>query len=300
MQQFGIRALFGAMWVTAFVICGCSGSDRASTGSGSRASTAANLLDDVKHRGTLLITTDGNYKPQSYRNPDGTWVGFDIDVGRVVAKRLGVKPDFRDVNFDLITAGNWNGRFDVNIVSMAITPDRAKVLWFTEPYYFVPAAFAVHRDSKIRSLADLSGKKIGLGTATSYQEYLQGKLAEVGATISPPANVQIVPYDTDLLALQDLALGDGVRLDAVLTARPTINAAVGGGQPFRVIDPTVYSDRSAIAFDKSSPLDSRPLRDAVERIVEQMHRDGTLRRLCLKYYGVDLSVAPAKAPAGPK
>lgn len=289
MEPSSIRALFGALCVAAAIAIGCG-----SHSSSSPASKSSDLLADVKRRGTLVVNTDANYKPQSYRDKDGTWEGFDIEVGREVAKRLGVTPDFQDVSFDLVTQGNWSGRWDVNIVSMAITPDREKALLFTEPYYFVPASFAVHKDSKIRSFADLAGKKVGLGTATSYQSYLQGKLSQVGADVPPPSGIQIVPYDTDLLALQDLALGDGVRLDAVLTAMPTVRAAIAGGQPFRIIEPPVFSDRSAIAFDKHSPLDARPLRDAVEKIVEQMHRDGTLRRLSLKFYGIDLSVAPKR------
>jgi polar amino acid transport system substrate-binding protein len=269
--------------------CGSNSDQNQAQNSASQAKRAAgDLLADVKRRGTLMISTDADYKPQSFRNSNGTWVGFDIDVGREVAKRLGVRPAFQSVSFDLITAGSWNGRWDVNIDSMAITPGRTRVLWFTEPYYFVPASFAVHRDSTVRKVADFTGKKIGVGTATTYEDYLNGKLS--AARVPAPPNTFIVPYETDALALQDLALGNGVRLDGVLTALPTIRSSIAGGLPLRAIDPPVFDDSSAIAIDKNSPLDSRPLLWAVDGIIHDMHRDGTLRRLSMHYYGIDLTV----------
>ncbi|HXW77211.1 MAG TPA: transporter substrate-binding domain-containing protein [Candidatus Eremiobacteraceae bacterium] len=253
-----------------------------------RRAAGGDLLADVKRRGVLVVSTDADYKPQSYRNADGSWTGFDIDVAREIAKRLGVKPEFQSVSFDITTAGSWSGRWDVNVDSMAITQGRAKVLYFTEPYYFVPASFAVHRDSSATSIADLNGKKIGVGAATTYEQYLNGQMST--ARVPPPSGTYVVSYDTDMLALQDLALGNGVRLDGVLTALPTLRAAIAGGMPLRIISFPVYDDSSAIAIDRESPVDSRPLLWAIDGIVHDMHRDGTLRRLSMRYYGIDLSV----------
>src|SRR5690349_15616410 len=91
------------------------------------------LLADIKKRGKLLVATDANYKPASFKNPDGSFEGFDIDVAKEVAKRLGVEAEFIDVNFDTVTAGSWNGRWDINVGSMTITPDRKKALYFSSP-----------------------------------------------------------------------------------------------------------------------------------------------------------------------
>src|SRR5690348_16742725 len=135
------------------------------------------LLADVKKRGKLLIATDANYKPQSFKNADGSFEGFDVDVAKEVAKRLGVEAEFIDVNFDIITAGAWNNRWDMNAGSMTITPDRKKSLYFSSPYYYTPASFVVHKDSKVTSIDELKGKQIGVGAATTYQDYLEGKLS---------------------------------------------------------------------------------------------------------------------------
>jgi polar amino acid transport system substrate-binding protein len=255
------------------------------------APAGGDLLADVKKRGKLLIATDPNYKPQSFRNADGTWDGFDIAVGKEVAKRLGVEAEFMEMSWDIITAGSWNGRFDMNAGSMTVTPDRKKALYFTGPYYYTPAAFAVHKDSKAASIDDLKGKKVGVGTATTYLDYLQGKLALEGEQVLKPApeGTDVKIYDTDQLALADLELGDGTRLDAVLTALPTIQDAIKDAKPFKVLGDPVYYEDLGLAFDQKSPLDSKGLADAVTKIVDEMHKDGTLTQLSTKYYGIDLT-----------
>jgi len=280
-------------WCAAAILsasCGSGGNSSSSIATSAPAAGAQsnNLLEVVKHRGQLIIATDADYKPQSYRNPDGTWVGFDVDVGREVARRLGVQPVFKNVSFALVTPGGWNNQWDVNIDSMAITNVRAKVLWFSEPYYFTPASFAVYKASKARTLADLAGKRLGVGASTTYESYLDGKMST--ARIKPPGRTTVVTYDTDELALQDLAAGDGVRLDGVLTALPTIEAAIARGMPLRVISPPVFEDSSAIALDRESPVQSAPLLWAITGIIHDMHKDGTLSRLSQKYYGIDITV----------
>jgi polar amino acid transport system substrate-binding protein len=258
---------------------------------GQGASTGGSLLDGVKKRGKLLVATDANYKPQSYKNSDGSWEGFDIDVAREVAKRLGVEAEFLDISFDIVTAGGWNNRWDMNVGSMTVTPDRKKALYFSTPYYYTPAAFVVHKDSKATSLDDLKGKKIGVGSGTTYLDYLQNKLTLEGETILHPAPDGTQPqiYDTDQLALTDLALGDGVRIDAVLTALPTAQDAIKGGQPYKILGDPVYYEDLAAAFDQKSSPDSKPLADAASEAIDAMRKDGTLTALSQKYYGIDLT-----------
>src|SRR5258706_4075269 len=120
--------------------------------SASAPAAGGNLLDEVKKRGKLLIATDANYKPQSFKNADGSWEGFDIDVAREIAKRLGVEAEFLDISFDIVTAGGWNDRWDMNVGSMTVTPERKKALYFSTPYYYTPAALVVHNDSQANSI----------------------------------------------------------------------------------------------------------------------------------------------------
>ncbi len=254
------------------------------------AEQGGDLLADVESRGVLRISTDSNYAPQSFLNPDGTWEGFDVEVGREIAKRLGVEPEFLDISFDVITAGGWNGRWDINVGSMTVTAERREVLDFTQPYYYTPAAFAVHADSAAASIEDLAGLTVGLGAATTYLNYMEGTLTLEGEEILiPPPDAEVQVYDTDLLAIQDLALGDGARLDAVLTALPTIENAIKEGLPIKVLGTPVYYEALAVALDKNSPLAGAGLQARIDEVLTEMHSDGTLTRLSEQFYGVDIT-----------
>jgi len=248
------------------------------------------LLSEIRKRGKLLISCDANYQPLSFRTSDGVWQGFDIDVGREIARRLGVHPEFLDISWDAITGGNWNGRWDLNVNSMTITHDRQRVLYFTEPYYYIPGSFFVYKTSAYRSIEELDGRRVGVGEATTYQAYLEGHLTLTGENILVPAPAaRAIPYATDQLAMRDLALGDGVRLDAVLTSEPFALFQIKHGAPFRALGGPVFFEDAAIAVDKNSPLDPKSFYTAVEQAVVDMHRDGTLSRLSKQYFGTDLT-----------
>ena len=280
--------------VVAFATCAaCTSSSPSGSAPQENASAVAgvsDLLSEVRKRGKLLISTDANYEPLSFRTPEGVWRGFDIDVGREIARRLGVQPQFLDINFDVISGGNWNGRWDVNVDSMTITRDRQRVLYFTQPYYYIPAAFVVNKQSKVTTIDQLSGRRIGVGTATTYQAYLEGHLDLTNENILIPApQARAIPYDTDQLALNDLALGDGVKLDGALTSYPFAAFQIKAGKPFRIVGTPVFYEDAAVAIDKSSPLDPKRFYQAVDAAVNAMHKDGTLTRLSLHYFGVDLT-----------
>ena len=261
------------------------------------------LLDQVLAAGKLVVSTDPNYAPQSFLNDAGELDGFDVSVAKEVAKQLGVKVEFVTPEWDMITGGNWSARWDVSIGSMTPTEPRAEVLWFTAPYYYVPAAFAVHKDNTdIKTPADLTGKKVGLGTATTYEDYLNGDLHIMGGEImyDPPSGVIIKPYPTDGDAIQDLALGDGVRLDAVMSAQPTIQTAIDSGVPLKYVGTPAFYEPLAFALDKSRGPSDKMLAK-LNDIIAEMHKDGTLTGLSMKWYGLDYTtvVAPEEALTAP-
>jgi peptide/nickel transport system substrate-binding protein len=207
----------------------------------------------------------------------------------------------------LITAGSWGGRWDVSIGSMTPTETRAEVLWFTDPYYYTPASFAVHKDNTtVATVEDLSDKTVGLGTATTYEAYLEGTLAIMGGEImySPPAGIKVQPYSTDAEAIEDLSLGDGVRLDAVMSAQPTIQNAIVSGMPLKYVGTPAFYEPLAFSLDKGrGPSDM--ILGKLNEIIAAMHADGTLTQLSIKWYGIDLTkltkpeeVPPAAAGGG--
>ena len=309
--MFGKRAVFQLLLALTIVAllpaCGATPTPVPATVAPTTAPTAApaqttgDLLDQVTKAGKLLVSTDPNYAPQSFLNDKGELDGFDVAVAKEVAKRMGVEVEFVTPDWDMITGGNWGSRWDLSIGSMTPTEDRAQVLWFTDPYYYTPASFAVHKDNtSIKSPADLTGKSVGLGTATTYEAYLAGSLKIMGGEImyDPPAGLNVKPYTTDAEAIQDLALGDGTRLDAVMSAQPTIQSAIASGQPLKYIGTPAFYEPLAFALDKSRGPSDQMLAKLNETI-KAMHEDGTLTALSEQFYGIDLTTLtkPGETPA---
>jgi polar amino acid transport system substrate-binding protein len=267
------------------------------------------LLSTIQSRGTLVISTDRAYPPQSALKADpqrtagskcssdqktlGELEGFDIDVAAAIAKGIGVEPCFVTPDWTLITAGNWAGRWDISVGSMTITPERAKALYFAQPYYTTPAALFVNKSNTTYTQAsDLNGKKIGVCGGCTYENYLNGSLVIPGETINfviKDANIKT--YDTDSTALEDLSLGDGARLDAVLTAEPTGQEAIKNGKPLKQLSDPIFFEYLAPAIDRNSSLDTQSFIAKTSEIVASLHKDGTLLQLSQKYYGTDLTSA---------
>ena len=286
-RNFGRLASLVVAILALLAVTACGGGGSASSGGDG----GGDLLQEIKDRGTIRVSTDPAYPPQSFLANDGTYKGFDIDVAEEIAKRMGVEVQWMAPSWDIITAGNWNGRWDISVGSMTVTPERAKVLYFSPPYYYTPAAAAVHEDNTdITNVeTDLDGKTVGVCSACTYEFYLDGTLNIPGDYDFLVDNPQIKTYDTDSSAIQDLALGDGVRLDAAMSSLTTLKEAEETGTPIKIIGDPLYYEPLAVAIDKESQANPKPLVDEVSKIVEEMHKDGTLTELSEKWYGYDLT-----------
>ena len=150
------------------------------------------LLAEIMSRGTIRISTDPNYAPQSFLDEDGNFVGFDVDVAKEIASRLGVEVEFVTPDWDLITAGNWGDQWDMSVGSMTITTARQKILDFaTPPYYYTPAQFAAVDGSGVETLEDLNGAAVCVGASTTYESWLMGDMEGLGL---PAAASMLTPH----------------------------------------------------------------------------------------------------------
>ena len=286
----GRLASLAVAFVALVAVTACGGGGSAGGGGGDGG--GGNLLQEIKDRGVLRASTDPAYPPQSFLNEQGEFEGFDIDVTEEIAKRMGVEVEWMTPSWDVLTAGSWNGRWDLSVGSMTVTPERAEVLYFTPAYYYTPAAAAVHEsNTDITNLeTDLDGKRIGVCGACTYEAYLDGTLNIPGDYEFLVDDPQIQTYDTDSSAIQDLALGDGVRLDAAMSSLTTLKEAKDSGTPIKIVGGPLYYEPLAVAIDKESPANPKPLVDEVSKIVREMHEDGTLTELSEEWYdGIDLT-----------
>ena len=248
--------------------------------------------------GKLRVSTDPNYKPFSFANPDGTYEGFDTATAEETAKRLSAKLgkeiaiQWETPGWDLITAGSWGGRWDLSIGSMSVTVGRAKVVDFADPYYYDSGAVAVPKDSAIQSLSELNGgKTFCVGTATTYEQWLNGTLEIVDPSmVAAPTTPQVTALPTDNECIQAIAAGR--TFDAIVANANGLADAVKSGAPIRVLEgPPIFTVSVAFALDKSGP-DTASMLAVLNEVVAEMHTDGTLTGLSTKWLEKDVTQKP--------
>ena len=262
---------------------------------GTVAGHAGEALDRVMSTKVLKIASDANWPPQSFLNDKNEMDGFDVDVSREIAKRLGATAEFVTPQWSIITAGKWAGRWDISVGSMTPTKERSQVLSFPGVYYYTPAAFVVHKDSAHKDKTDLTGKRIGAGTATVFEQYLQEDLV-IESEGAPSFNYDvktkdIASYESSVTALDDLRLGDGVRIDGILGPRPTFEEAIKNGYPIRVVGSPAFYEPLSVAIDKGDEEFEAKLTE----IIKAMHADGALTALSQKWYKVDYTSITASS-----
>jgi polar amino acid transport system substrate-binding protein len=250
---------------------------------------APDHLARIQEAGVIRMSTDGVYPPQSELTPDGSYVGFDIDVGTEIANRLGVDIAFTEPGWEVITAGSWRDLWDMSVGSMTITSPRQEILDFTQPYYYTPAQFAALTELGYSRVDDLAGKTVCMGAATTYLDWMGGTLdfGTESPTTAPPEGAVAVTRPTDRDCAQEW--GAGRRdFEGWLTSSVTIQDAVADGLPLVPLGSPVFYEPLAVAFDKGV-ADNDSLVAAVDAIIGEMHADGTLSALSQKWYGQDLT-----------
>lgn len=267
------------------------------------AASEGDLLAKIMADGKIRVSTDPNYAPQSLLKPDGSFEGFDIDVATEIAKRLGVDIEFVTPEWDIITAGNWGNQWDMSVGSMTVTKARQQVLNFSSPYYYTPAQFAAGVESGIKSLDDIIGKPVCVGTATTYETYLKGEdvgIPESDIKVAPPKDVTVVPLSTDAECAQAIQSGRE-EFQVFLTSGTVVDQAIANGIKVVKVGEPVYVENLAAAFDRKSSLDGTSLVAKVSEAIDAMHADGTLTKFSQKWFGgADLTVitgGSAPAPA---
>lgn len=252
-------------------------------------SQAGETLDRIMKKGVLTFATDANQPPTSFINQKNELDGFDVEVGNEIARRLNVKPKIVTPEWSIITAGHWNGRWDISVGSMVYTAARAMKFNFPAVYYQSPAHFAVHNGSPIQTKEQLNGKIIGAVSGTSYESYLLQNL-QIGALSGAEIKYNVKAGTIKTLAtttgmMGDLRLGPGVRLDAMISTKVNFTRAIESGYPFRIVGAAEFNEPMSIAIEKND----MEFNDKLAEIIKAMHDDGTLKRLSMKWFGEDFS-----------
>jgi polar amino acid transport system substrate-binding protein len=176
---------------------------------------AQDTLEKIKKAGVMVVGTSAAYAPFEYREA-GKLVGFDVDMGEEIARRMGVKIQWVEIDFKGIVAGLRSKRVDLLITALTKTPERAEQIEFSTPYYNAGVGAARKAGAAINKPGDLDGKVVGVQIGSSGERYVRGQLKGVK---------EVKSYDTILLALKDLEIG---RVDAVVNPLPSIKYNMKG------------------------------------------------------------------------
>ncbi len=256
-----------------FTLVGCEASKNTDTSDG-------DLLAQIKEKGVMTVATEGDWSPYTYHDEKtDELVGFDVELGKLIAEKLGVEVEFKETDWDSILAGVQSGTFDLGINGITYSDERAKSFNFSNPYLYDQTVLIVLEDNNdINSFEDINGKVNTNSPGSSYAEMAE----EYGAT-----NQYITTFSD---TIQLLTRGDA---DCTINSLSVYNDYIrekGESAGIKIVDET-EPEKTVIASKKDDSTNT--LIEEVNKILDELREDGTLAKLSNKYFGYDATVDPS-------
>lgn len=271
----GLLALASALAGTG-LLAGCT----AVTGAGT---AEADLLAAIKERGEMLFATEGTWSPWTFHAEDGGLTGYDIEVARAIAGRLGVEAAFAEGEWDGLFAGLDSKRYDAVANGVDVTEERAKKYDFTEPYaYNRTVIIARGDDDRIASFEDLAGKTTANTISSTYAQVAE----EYGATAQGVDDL-----------MQTIELLEAGRIDATLNAEVVFYDYLAQHPDANLKIAAVHEEATDVSIPVRKGAETASLLEAMNEAISGLREDGVLAELSTRFFGVDISREGAGAPA---
>ena len=234
---------------------------------------AGENLDAIKSSGVFKIGTEGTYAPFTFHDSSGALVGFDVEIGREVAKRLGVKAEFLEGKWDGLIAGLDANRYDAVINQVGITEARKQKYDFSDPYIVSKAVLIVRGDNdEIKTFEDLKGKKSAQSLTSNFGKLAEAAGAQLVGTDGFDQSIQLV-----LNGRADATINDSLSFYDFHKQKPDAKVKIAAEKN--------EADASGIIVRKGDP----ELVAAINEALKAIKADGTYKQISDKYFGQDVS-----------
>ena len=263
-----------ALVSTACIFCACSKKN---------ASASKGALSCLAQEGKFILGLDDAFPPLGFRDENNNIVGYDIDLAKEVANRMGLELVCQPIDWSAKEQELATKKIDCIWNGFTMTEERKSAMAFTEPYLNNAQVAVVRNDGTMNYLIDLAGKVVGVQSGSSAQDAIDS-MPEFKEALA-----QIVELKENITALNDLTLGnlDAVIMDQVVAG---YNITISN-KPLKMLSERLATEEYGVAFRKSDTV----LRDQVQAVLEEMQKDGTVTALSTKWFGKDLSVIGKKS-----
>lgn len=243
--------------------------------------TAADVdssLTDLQERGTLIVGVDDAFPPMGFIGEDGEITGFDVELAKMVAEKLGVETMIQPIDWSAKEMELKGGNIDVIWNGYTITAERNEKVEYTKPYLNNQQVLVVAANSSYQKKEDLEGKTVGAQVESAGLDALNADEAFVSSLVDLPE------YDDYLYALMDLETGgiDAVAVDKILIGY-TMQQQPG---KYRVLDEGLADEYYGIGCAKGSVA----LREAIDNALDELWEDGSIEELSTKWFGENIVI----------
>ncbi len=266
--------LAGTMAVT--MLAACSNSDAGSGDSSASGSSDSTSASESTEKEKFILGLDDSFPPMGYRDENNEIVGFDIDLAQAVCDELGMELVVQPISWDSKEMELNNGNITCIWNGLSVDEERQEKMNLSKPYMKNHMVVVVNKDSDITSREDLIGKNVGVQKAST---------AEAAAADDEfISQSNMVPYDTNVLALTDLPTG---RIDAVVVDEVVANYQLKGSDDFVILDDMLSEEDYAIAFAKEGSDD---IKAKVEAALDKLVENGKAAEISEKWFGKNVLV----------